>query len=144
VRGIGDLRAHGELSIGGDYEFFARSEWKAIRDHYALAFQEERSMDPSLMYEAVRSGEVDVISAYSTDGRIAAYTLRVLEDADHVIPPYDAVVLASDELARRHPDAIESLRSLEGSIDAARMRELNRAVDEKGESPQEVAQRAAQ
>ena len=144
VRGIGDLRAHGELSIGGDYEFFARPEWRAIRDHYALTFDEQRTMDPSLMYEAARSGEVDVISAYSTDGRIAAYALRVLADDDHVIPPYDAVVLASDDFARRRPEAIEALRSLEGSIDAGTMRELNRAVDEKGESPQEAAQRAAQ
>jgi osmoprotectant transport system permease protein len=96
------------------------------------------------MYEAVRSGEVDVISAYSTDGRIAAYALRVLEDGDRVIPPYDAVVLASEAFARRRPDAIEALRSLEGSIDAANMRELNRAVDEKGESPQEVGRRVAQ
>jgi len=144
IRGIGDLRAHGELSIGADYEFFARPEWKAIRDHYALAFQEQRTMDPSLMYEAARTGEVDVISAYSTDGRIAAYALRVLDDDDRVIPPYDAVVLASQAFAREHPDAIEALRSLEGSIDAASMRELNRAVDEKGESPKAVAQRVAQ
>jgi osmoprotectant transport system permease protein len=144
VRGIGDLRAHGELSIGGDYEFFARPEWAAIRDHYALSFREQRSMDPSLMYEAARSGEVDVISAYSTDGRIAAYGLQVLDDGDHVIPPYDAVVLASEKLARRHAGAIEALGSLEGTIDASRMRELNRAVDEQGESPQAVARRVAQ
>jgi osmoprotectant transport system permease protein len=144
VRGIGDLRAHRELSIGGDYEFFARPEWKAIRDHYALAFEKQRTMDPSLMYEAARTGEVDVISAYSTDGRIAAYELRVLEDDDHVIPPYDAVVLASEAFARRRPDAIEALRALDGSIDAERMRELNRAVDEKGESPQEVARQLGQ
>jgi len=144
VRGIGDLHDHGGLSIGGDYEFFARPEWKSIRDHYALAFEQQRTMDPSLMYEAARTGQVDVISAYSTDGRIAAYALRVLADDDRVIPPYDAVVLASAELARRHPDAIEALRSLEGSIDAASMRELNRAVDEKGESPQVVAQRVGQ
>ena len=144
IRGIADLRAHGELSIGGDYEFFARPEWAAIRDHYALSFEEQRSMDPSLMYEAARSGEVDVISAYSTDGRIAAYGLQVLEDGDAVIPPYDAVVLVSEQLARRHSKAIEALRSLEGSIDASQMRELNRAVDEKKQSPQAVARRVAQ
>ncbi len=96
-------------------------------------------MDPSLMYEAARNGEVDVISAFSTDGRIAAYGLAVLTDDDHVIPPYDAVVLASENLARRHPEVVEALRSLEGTVDASRMRELNRAVDERHESPKAVA-----
>jgi osmoprotectant transport system permease protein len=139
VRSIADLRVHGDLSIGGDYEFFARPEWAAIRDHYGLSFATQRSMDPSLMYEAARNGDVDVISAYSTDGRIAAYGLAVLDDPERVIPPYDAVVLASERFVGRYPVAVDALRSLEGSIDAARMRELNRAVDERHESPTAVA-----
>jgi osmoprotectant transport system permease protein len=44
-------------------------------------------MDPSLMCQAVASGAVDVIGAFSTDGRIAAYDLVVLEDARGAIPP---------------------------------------------------------
>ena len=61
-----------ELEIGGDYEFFARAEWRALEATYGLAFRAQRTMDPSLMYRALAAGEVDVISAYSTDGRIAA------------------------------------------------------------------------
>jgi osmoprotectant transport system permease protein len=144
IRSIADLRAHGDLSIGGDYEFFARPEWAAIRDHHGLAFSAQRSMDPSLMYEAARNGEVDVISAYSTDGRIAAYGLTVLADDAHVIPPYDAVVLASEDLARRSPDVVNALRALADSIDASEMRELNRAVDERHESPRAVARALGQ
>jgi osmoprotectant transport system permease protein len=129
------------MSIGGDYEFFERSEWRSITETYGLEFAEERTMDPSLMYEAIDNGSVDVIGAYTTDGRIDAFDLRVLEDDRSAIPPYDAIVLASSRLARQEPEVIEAIRALEGAIDAETMRELNRAVDEDGETARAVAQR---
>lgn len=96
-------------------------------------------MDPALMYQAAREKQVDVVSAFSTDGRIAAYRLRVLEDDRHVIPPYDALILVSPRLAKERPEVVEALRGLSGTIDEAKMRDLNRAVDEAGKSPAEVA-----
>ncbi|NIV75188.1 MAG: ABC transporter permease, partial [Gammaproteobacteria bacterium] len=58
------------------------------------------------------AGEVDVITAFSTDGRIAALDLRVLEDDRNAIPPYDAVILASPAFSRGHPAALEALGRL--------------------------------
>jgi osmoprotectant transport system permease protein len=140
IRRIGDLVAHApSMTIGGDYEFFSRPEWRAVRDTYGLRFVNERSMDSSLMYQAAAAGDVDVISAFSTDGRIAALDLRVLEDDRGAIPPYDAIVLASARLAREHPEAITALRRLARSIDAPAMRAANLAVDEQGRAPAEVA-----
>jgi osmoprotectant transport system permease protein len=132
------------LSIGGDYEFFAREEWRSLTRVYGLAFREQRSMDPTLMYQAVRQKQVDVISAYSTDGRIAAYELTVLEDDRHVIPPYDALVLARGSLASDAPKVVEAFRALEQGIDANTMRELNRQVDELGRTPRDVARSFAE
>ena len=68
------------MSIAGDYEFFERPEWKAIRDAYGLNFRQQRTMQPDFMYQAAASGDVDVVSAYSSDGRIAQYDLAVLDD----------------------------------------------------------------
>lgn len=140
VRRIGDLaRAAPQLVIGGDYEFFGRPEWSALRSTYGLRFSAERPMDPSLMYEAAARRDVDVISAFSTDGRIDAFDLVVLEDDRHAIPPYDAVVLARASLARDRPEVLQALRALGGRIDARAMRRMNRAVDEDGLSPAAVA-----
>src|SRR5690606_22990043 len=73
VRTIEDLvNQSPQLSIGGDYEFFDRPEWMRLRDAYGLDFASIKSYDSTFMYDAVKSGEVDVISAFSTDGRIAA------------------------------------------------------------------------
>jgi osmoprotectant transport system permease protein len=80
------------------------------------------------MYRAVASGEVDVISAFSSDGRIAAYDLVVLDDPQQAILPYDAILLlsparASDATLRR------ALQPLIGAIPIERMREANQMVD---------------
>ncbi len=129
-----------KLEMGADYEFFARDEWRALRSEYGLRFRAERTMDPSLMYQAVAEGAVDVISAYTTDGRVAALDLRLLEDERGVIPPYDAVILAGTRIRRELPAAIAALRELEGAIDAETMRRLNLAVDRDRRSPAAVAE----
>jgi osmoprotectant transport system permease protein len=87
----------------------------------------------------VAAGEVDVISAFSTDGRIAALDLRVLRDDRGVIPPYDAVVLVGPRLARERPDVVRQLARLDGAIDAEAMRRMNAAVDQEGRPPADVA-----
>jgi osmoprotectant transport system permease protein len=137
---LSDLsRAAADLELGGDYEFFGRAEWRALVETYGLAFRDRRSMDPSLMYQAVANGDVDVISAFSTDGRIAAFDLAVLEDDRGVIPPYDAIVLAGPRLARERPEVVQALRELDGTIDAETMRRTNLRVDGEGASPGEAA-----
>jgi osmoprotectant transport system permease protein len=88
------------------------------------------------MYAAVAEDDVDVIAAYSTDGRIAAYDLVLLEDDRRAIPPYDAVVLVRRGLS---DDATAALAGLAGRIDAGAMREMNLAVDRDGRTPREVA-----
>jgi osmoprotectant transport system permease protein len=137
---ISDLAARApDLEIFGDFEFFDRPEWRALVDRYGLRFGSRRAMDASLMYEALRSGSGDVISAYSTDGRIAAYGLTVLADDRGVIPPYDAIVLAGVDFLARSPEVAEAVASLAGRIDARAMRSLNAAVDLEGQRPEEVA-----
>ena len=133
IKTVGELsRVAPTLTIGSDYEFFSRPEWSALKRAYGLHFKHQLTFDPSLMYSAVKEGSVDVISAYSTDGRIAAYDLVVLADPKGALPPYDAVLLLSPEAASRS-DVVDVLRPLAGSIDDKTMREANRIVDIDGQ-----------
>jgi osmoprotectant transport system permease protein len=113
-----------QLTIASDYEFFARPEWRALRNAYGLKFGAERTMQPEFMYRAAASGEVDVISAYTSDGQIAQYDMVVLDDPKHVIPPYDAVLLVS---ARRAQDEkmIGALKPLIDAIPVSAIRQAN-------------------
>ncbi|MCA9511150.1 MAG: ABC transporter permease, partial [Myxococcales bacterium] len=140
IETIGDFARHSPaLAMAGDYEFFGREEWRALVARYDIRLRQRRAMDASLMVPALVQGEVDAISAYSTDGRIASLGLRVLRDEKGVIPPYDAIVLASARLAREEPAVLAALARLDGAIDAERMRRMNDAVEGEGRAPAEVA-----
>ncbi len=129
VHSIADLAPLApKLKMGADYEFLGRPEWKAVRSQYGLNFREKVRFDPTLMYEAIRVGQADVISAFSTDGRIAAYDLALLEDSLGVIPPYDAIVLIGPTVADDAKLA-KALAPLIGSIPVALMQKANYRVD---------------
>jgi len=136
---IESLATRPGLRFGADYEFFARDEWTRLSSQYGFSSVEQITMDPSLLYEALHAGEVDAIAGYTTDGRIDTLSLRVLPDDRSAFPPYDAIVLASDAFYRDHPERIERLRALEGTIDAVRMRHWNGLVDGGERTPQSAA-----
>jgi osmoprotectant transport system permease protein len=139
LRTIEDLAPYAtSMRLGGDYEFFGRPEWRQVREKYGLRFKETVSLDSSLMYSALQEGQVDAIAAFSTDGRIAANNLRVLEDPRQALPPYDAVLLVSKQAAKR-PGFIEALRPMIGTIDGDLMRAANKAADVDHRSPQVAA-----
>lgn len=134
LRTIGDLAEHAaEMRIGGDYEFFGRPEWESLVNTYGLAFAENRSYDSTLMYPAIATEQVDVIAAFSSDGRIATNDLVVLTDPEYALPPYDAIVLVGPSAADR-TEVIDVLRPLVGAIDLRTMQEANGWVDRKEDS----------
>ncbi len=141
VASLDDLtsRAPG-LVLGGDLEFLSRPEWTAIRSAYALRFRAQKSFNPTFMYRALESGQADVISAFSSDGRIAADRLVVLSDPRHAIPAYDAVLLLSPRRAHDRR-LIGALQPLVGRIPVERMREANLSVDRDAQklSPEQAA-----
>jgi len=129
IRSLDDLAAHaGQLTLGADLEFLSRPEWASVRDAYGLKFRRQAEYQPTFMYRALGSGQADVISAFSSDGRIAADDLVVLTDPRHALPPYDAVVLVSP---KRAGDArlIGALEPLIGKIPVEAMRAANLSVD---------------
>jgi osmoprotectant transport system permease protein len=129
IASIDDLRgAAGSLTLGADLEFLDRPEWATIRKTYDLRFARQRTFNPTFMYDALKSGDADVISAFSSDGRIAADGLVVLTDPRGAIPSYDALLLLGPAAAR-DPKMVAALRPLVGAIPVDKMREANFMVD---------------
>ena len=139
LRSVGDLARHaGGMALGADYEFLSRREWTAVRTTYGLAFRRTASFDPALLYEAVARGEVDVISAFSSDGRIAAYDLVVLDDPGAALPAYDAMILLGARAAEDAGVAC-ALGPLRGALTVELMRRANLRVDRDREAPRDAA-----
>jgi len=129
IASLDDLAAAApRLQLGADLEFLTRPEWRAVRGAYGLRFAGQRSYSPTFMYRAVADGSADVISAFSSDGRIAALGLEVLADPRRALPSYDALLLVSPTHAR-DPRLQRALAPLVGAISVERMRQANLMVD---------------
>lgn len=129
IASIDDLaRNAARLRLASDLEFLNRPEWASVRDQYRIRFAESRSYSPTFMYRAIAEGSADVISAFSSDGRIASLDLLTLEDPRGALPSYDAVLLLSPRAARE-PAIVEALEPLVGAIPIDRMRQANLMVD---------------
>lgn len=142
TRGIATLddlaRESPRLRLGADLEFLDRPEWAAVARAYPMRFADKRAYNPSFMYRALDSGTADVISAFSSDGRIAAQQLVVLTDPRRAIPRYDAILLAAPGT---DPRVIAALRPLVGRVPVAAMRAANYRVDRDidKQSPEDAA-----
>ena len=129
IASIEDLsRRAPQLVLGADIEFLDRPEWAALRQAYGLDFRDRRSFNPTFMYRALGGGEVDVISGFSSDGRILADDLLALNDPKNAIPSYDALILVSPRRAQDQT-LLRALQPLVGAIDVTLMREANLSVD---------------
>ena len=128
------------LKLGSDLEFLSRPEWRALAGAYGLSFKSQTRYQPTFMYRALEGGEVDVISAFSSDGRIAADRLLALSDPNGAAPSYDAVILLSPH---RADDARlrGALQPLVGAITVQAMRAANLTVDRDADkrTPQQAA-----
>ena len=140
-RRISDLASSAsQLRAGFTSEFQEREDgYPGLQKAYGFRFAEARDLSPALMYEAAAKKQVDVICAFATDGRIAAYRLRPLLDDRKFFPPYHAAPVVRQETLRKHPEVREALAPLAGLLDDATMQRLNYEVDEKKRSPAEVA-----
>jgi osmoprotectant transport system permease protein len=144
VTSLTDLVAVGpQLTVGGDPEFFERPEWIAVQGAYGMRFGQTRNFAPTFMYNALASGEADVISAYTSDGRIAADKLVVLTDPKGALPSYDALLMLSPRIAD-DPGVIAALQPLLGAIKVEAMREANLAVDREDDKKQTPKAAAAE
>lgn len=129
-----------QLSFGAEYDFFEREDgYNGLKDTYGLKFKDTKEIDIGLKYEAIGNGQVDVINAFSTDGLLKEYDLKVLEDNKNFFPPYQAATLVREETLEKYPELRAVLDKLAGKISEDEMILMNFYVDKEKQDPQEVA-----
>ncbi|HWT78343.1 MAG TPA: glycine betaine ABC transporter substrate-binding protein [Candidatus Methylomirabilis sp.] len=129
------------MVFGATQEFVVRPDGlPGLAKHYGgLAFKENKSMAPDLIYDALKNKQVDVISGFATEGRIPANNFVVLEDDKKYFPPYFAAPVVREDLLAKAPEVAEVLNRPAGKIDDGTMARLNFEVAGKKRSPEEVA-----
>jgi osmoprotectant transport system permease protein len=126
IRSISDLREHPDLKFGFSDEFMKRPDGlPSLKSRYHLPQQDVRGLDHDLAYRALHKGHIHVTDVYTTDAEVRYYKMRVLEDDQHIFPPYQAVLLYREDLERNAPQALASMLRLEGRISESAMMEMN-------------------
>jgi osmoprotectant transport system substrate-binding protein len=130
-----------DLSFGAPHQFYEREGdgYDAFSEAYGFEFNKKESFDPNIMYEAVKNGDVDIIPAFTTDGRIQRYNLKTTRDDKGFFPPYDAAPIIRQEVLKEHPEVEKALNELAGKISEEEMSELNAKVDMDKQDPKDVA-----
>lgn len=98
-----------------------------------------RQMDAGLVYTALRNGQVFAGLVYTTDGRLNAFGLKLLEDDKHYFPDYTAAPVVRQAFLDQHPQLAAQLKPLAELFDDETMRQLNARVDVDHQSPSVVA-----
>ncbi|HCY8456158.1 TPA: osmoprotectant ABC transporter substrate-binding protein [Staphylococcus aureus] len=140
---VSDLAKHSkDLRLGMDSSWMNRKGdgYEGFKKEYGFDFGTVRPMQIGLVYDALNSEKLDVALGYSTDGRIAAYDLKVLKDDKQFFPPYAASAVATNELLRQHPELKTTINKLTGKISTPEMQRLNYEADGKGKEPAVVAE----
>ncbi|MBL4932495.1 glycine betaine ABC transporter substrate-binding protein [Clostridium paridis] len=130
-----------QLTLGCTIEFSNREDgYLGLKKTYNMNFKNVNAVDGGLRYTSLNSNKTDVIDAFSTDGLLKAFDLKVLKDDKNFFPPYYAAPMINNETLKKHPELKDLINKLAGKIDDEKMRELNYRVDKLQESPQVVAE----
>ena len=138
------LRSEGKTNnlVALDTEFANRSDGlDGMVKLYGMNLTRKniRQMDAGLVYTALRNGQVFAGLVYTTDGRLNAFKLKLLEDDKHYFPDYTAAPVVRQAYLDEHPQLAEQLKPLAELFDDETMRQLNARVDVDHESPSSVA-----
>ena len=143
INKISDLVPHAaNLNFACEAEFFERPDGlPGLLKTYNIKFSKVSSMDSGLVYAAARDGQVDVIDAFATDGRIPAFKLKILVDDKQFFPPYQAAPIIRADTLAKYPELEGILNKLSGKLTDQEMANLNAQVDLDKKSPKEVAEK---
>lgn len=118
------------LSIGFEHEFLTRPDgYDNLLEAYGLKFKNTKTMNVGLMYEALKTQQLNVGVGYTTDGRNKAYNLKVLEDNLNYFPKYKAEIIARQDVLNSHENLQSELMALTGQINHEDMTQMNYEVD---------------
>jgi osmoprotectant transport system permease protein len=137
---VSDLTSAADsLKAGFTAEFSERPDgYPGFQKAYHISFGKVITLDPSLMYDAVKKGQVDIITAFSTDSRIPGYNLFILGDDKSFFPPYYAAPVVRTEVIDKYPEVQDALALLSNLIDEKTMQELNFEVDQNKREAKEI------
>lgn len=135
------LAVDDQLVFGTTNEFMGREVdgYYPLVEEYGFAFKDVKTMQTGLRWKAIETGEIQVIDAYATDGKLIEFDMVILEDDRNFFPPYHGAYVVRMDAVEKHPEILELLNQLGGLLPDEKMQQLNYRVESLEEPVEEVA-----
>ena len=116
-----------QLRLAAVPEFVARADaLPGLQKFYGgFKFKDVKTYDIGLQYDALKDGDADVATAFTTDAQILEYGLVLLEDDRHFWPAYNIAPVVRNEVLRAHPKIAPILNALAPKITTERLAQMN-------------------
>ena len=141
LKTFSDLALYPDLfTFGAEYDFYEINDGHAdLCAYYNLKFKKNLDMDIGLKYEAMKSGKIDVINIFTTDGQLSHANLTTLKDDKHFFPSYYCATIVREETLKEHPELERILEKMNGILTDQEMADMNYKVDVEHRTEREVA-----
>ena len=141
LKTFSDLALYPDLfTFGAEYDFYEINDGYAdLCAYYNLKFKKNLDMDIGLKYEAMRSGKIDVINIFTTDGQLSHANLTILKDDKHFFPSYYCATIVREETLKEHPELERILEKMNGILTDQEMADMNYNVDVEHRTERDVA-----
>ncbi len=98
-----------------------------------------KTLNTGAIYAATDEGVCNFGEIFTTDGRIQALDLQVLEDDRQFFPAYNVCPVIRQEVLERHPGLADLFNPVAAKLDDETLIALNARIDVDGERPADVA-----
>ena len=141
LKTFSDLALYPDLfTFGAEYDFYEINDGYAdLCAYYNLKFKKNLDMDIGLKYEAMKSGKIDVINIFTTDGQLSHANLTTLKDDKLFFPSYYCATIVREETLKEHPELERILEKMNGILTDQEMADMNYKVDVEHRTEREVA-----
>jgi len=98
-----------------------------------------KTLNTGAIYAATDQGVCNFGEIFTTDGRIKALDLVVLEDDKNFFPNYNVAPVIRQEVLEDHPDLRDLFNPVAAQLTDETLIELNARIDVEGQRPADVA-----
>ncbi len=129
-----------EITFGANPDFYEREDgYQALCDAYGFSFKDHMDMDIGLKYNALNSGEVDVINAYTTDGQLSVADAVSLTDDKGFFKNYYCGTVVREDTLEKYPELEGVLKKMDGIITNEEMSKMNYDLEVNNRDEHDVA-----
>ena len=98
-----------------------------------------KTFQTGAIYDATAKGSCNFGEVFTTDGRILALHLRVLDDDRNFFPKYNVSLVLTDATAKKYPQIADLIAPVAEKLTNKVLLRLNAEIDVTGKEPAEVA-----